>query len=232
MKSIAILQSNYLPWKGYFDIIASVDEFVLYDSVQYTKNDWRNRNQVKTANGKAWLTVPVRHSTTDQLIEETEIADKRCFRKHWNTIWQSYAKAKNRGYLEEHLQPILCMDDVPDLLSQMNARLIRSLCIMLGIRTTIIDSRAYDVAGDRNERLISICKRAGAERYVSGPSASSYLDVKAFEDAGVEIKWMDYRGYREYPQPYPPFDHQVSIVDLLACMGHDAMSCLLAGNRQ
>lgn len=232
MKSIAILQSNYLPWKGYFDIIASVDEFVLYDSMQYTKNDWRNRNQVKTANGKMWLTVPVKHSSSNQLIEETEIADKKCFRKHWNTIRQSYAKAGNRNYIEEHLQPILCMDDVPDRLSEMNAHLIRSICALLGIHTKITDSRAYVLEGDRNQRLISICTGAGAQRYVSGPAAGSYLDVKAFKDADIEIKWMDYAGYREYKQPYPPFDHQVSIVDLLACTGPHAMSFLLAGSRQ
>src|SRR5690348_6558449 len=113
MKSIAIVQSNYIPWKGYFDIIASVDEFVLYDCVQYTKNDWRNRNQIKSANGKVWLTIPVRHVSTNQLIEEIEVADNRCFQKHWKTIRQSYAKAGHIKFLDENLESVFCRDAYP-----------------------------------------------------------------------------------------------------------------------
>lgn len=232
MKKIAILQSNYIPWKGYFDVIASVDEFIIYDCVQYTKNDWRNRNQIKTANGKAWLTVPVRHLSTNQLIEEIEIADKRCFKKHWSSIRQSYARAKHLRFIEEHLEPIFCSDEVPNRLSEMNVRLIRLTSELLGIHTSICDSRSYEIEGDRNQRLISLCTRAGADCYVSGPAARAYLDIQAFKKAGIEVSWMSYGGYRDYEQPHPPFDHHVSVVDLLACTGPDAPKYLLAGTPQ
>ena len=94
MKKIAILQSNYIPWKGYFDLINMVDEFVLYDDVQYTHRDWRNRNKIKTSHGLKWLTIPVRQERFEQKIIETKVIDKRWNTKHWKSLVQNYSKAK------------------------------------------------------------------------------------------------------------------------------------------
>lgn len=93
-KRIAILQSNYIPWKGYFDMIAAVDEFILYDDMQYTRRDWRNRNQIKTPQGVQWLTVPVRvKGKYDQTIRETEIDGIDWAGTHWKIIAQNYRRA-------------------------------------------------------------------------------------------------------------------------------------------
>jgi hypothetical protein len=231
MKKIAILQSNYIPWKGYFDIIAAVDEFIIYDCVQYTKNDWRNRNMIKTAQGKAWLTVPVRHVGMEQTIDRVEIADPGCFRKHWRTFCQSYAKAAHIGYCRDGLEHLF--EDLGDerLLASANVRLLREVCRMLGVGTLIRDAREYDLAGDRNERLVELCRQAGASIYLSGAAARSYLDEDQFREAGVEVRWMSYEGYLEYTQPHPPFDHHVSVLDLLACTGENAPRFLLNGAR-
>lgn len=226
MKRIAILQSNYLPWKGYFDLIRAVDEFVLYDSVQYTKNDWRNRNQIKTAAGKRWLTVPVRHESSEQAIDAVAVADRGVFRKHWTGFRQAYARAACISHAERTLLPLFEQAASLAMLSQVNEHFIRGICALLGISTTITRSTDYALAGDRNERLVSLCRQSGATGYVSGPAARAYLDEAMFADAGIRVSWADYSGYPEYPQPHPPFDHGVSIIDLIACMGEDATGFL------
>lgn len=227
MKRVAVLQSNYLPWKGYFDIIAAVDEFIVYDCVQYTKNDWRNRNQIKTAQGKAWLTVPVSQRSLHQTIEETEVADPRCFRKHWNAFRQNYARSPHIQYCVDELEQLYEQLGGMSRLSEVNVVLIRKICSLLGIRTTIRDSGEFELEGDRNERLLGLCRQTGASHYLSGPAAGNYLDEAAFRENGVTVEWMEYGGYPEYLQPHPPFDHYVSVLDLLACTGSDAPSCML-----
>ncbi|GAB2492638.1 WbqC family protein [Pseudoxanthomonas sangjuensis] len=227
MKRVAVLQSNYLPWKGYFDIIAAVDEFIVYDCVQYTKNDWRNRNQIKTAQGKAWLTVPVRQHSLEQTIEQTEVADASCFRKHWTSFRQSYARAPHLDYCRERLEPIFLELGGCRLLSQVNLRTIKAICDMLGIGTIIRDAREYDLVGDRNERLVNLCRQAGASTYLSGAAARAYLDETLFSSEGIAVEWMRYDGYPEYAQPHPPFDHHVSVLDLLAVTGPKAPRFML-----
>jgi WbqC-like protein family len=226
MKRVAVLQSNYIPWKGYFDIIAAVDEFIVYDCVQYTKNDWRNRNQIKTPQGKTWLTVPVRQHHLAQTIEETQIADRTCFARHWRTFRHAYAKAPHLGYCTDLLEDLFLDPQPPELLGMSNVRLLRRIAEGLDIRTPIRDANAYAPSGDRNERLLDLCVKAGATTYLSGPAAAAYLDTERFASAGITVEWADYDGYREYPQPYPPFDHFVSILDLLAATGPDAKSYL------
>ena len=231
MKRVAVLQSNYIPWKGYFDIIAAVDEFIVYDCVQYTKNDWRNRNQIKTANGKSWLTVPVRQQHLTQTIAETEIADPGCFRKHWLTFRQAYAKAPHLGYCVELLEDLFLDETPPRLLSQSNARFTRRICEGLGIATPIVDSEAYEPVGDRNERLVDLCMKSGATHYLSGPAAGAYLDKAKFLQAGIALEWMRYEAYPTYQQLHPPFDHFVSVLDLLAATGCEAPHFMLHGQR-
>lgn len=231
MRRVAILQSNYIPWKGYFDIIANVDEFIIYDCVQFTKNDWRNRNQIKTAQGKTWLTVPVRQHSLQQNIDEIEIADPSCFRKHWNTIRQSYARALHIRHCTRSFEHLFLDPAPPRLLSESNLRIIRAICAELGITTTIRTAREFDLQGDRNQRLVNLCQQAGATTYLSGPAARSYLNETEFENAGITVEWMEYSGYSEYKQPHPPFDHHVSVLDLIACTGPDAAEYLIRTGR-
>jgi len=214
VKKVAILQSNYIPWKGYFDIIGMVDEFIIYDEVQYTKNDWRNRNKIKTPSGLQWITVPVYQKSLQQKISETEISNHKWGVKGWNSIKANYTKAP---YFKTHSLPFeefYCT--VKSMrLSEINVALIKLICDQLGIPTLITNSGDYSLTGDPTEKLINLCKQAGSSSYLSGPAAKNYLREDLFKQEGIEIKWMDYEGYPEYPQLYPPFQHGVSIIDLL-----------------
>jgi len=213
-KKIAILQSNYIPWKGYFDIIGMVDEFIIYDEVQYTKNDWRNRNKIKTPVGLQWITVAVYQKSLQQKISETEISNRKWGVKGWNSIKANYAKAP---YFKTHspLFEEFYHTAKSTRLSEINVALIKLICDQLGIPTLITNSADYSLTGDPTEKLINLCKQAGASSYLSGPAAKNYLREDLFKQEGIEIKWMDYEGYPEYPQLYPPFQHGVSIIDLL-----------------
>lgn len=229
MTTIAILQSNYIPWRGYFDIIASVDTFVVYDRVQYTKNDWRNRNKIKTPSGSKWLTVPVRHNSLDQRIDETEIADPEILRKHWMTITQNYRKtAPAFRAMRDVVEPLFDRT-APERLTDLNVSMLESFCGLLDIKTPLVSSDEFELGEDRNLRLVQICEQLGADRYLSGPAARSYLDESLFTDRGIEVAWMDYEGYPAYDQPHPPFDPYVSIVDLVLSVGEEAPSMLGAG---
>jgi hypothetical protein len=230
MKRVAILQSNYIPWKGYFDIIASVDDFVLYDCAQYTKNDWRNRNQIKSSDGKIWLTIPVRQRSLEQTIEQTEIADTRCFSKHWKTFCQLYAKSPYIKYCDDSFADLFLDRAPPTSLSDCNFRFIRRVCELIGIRTKIHRSNEFEISGDRNQKLVNLCTKMGATTYLSGPAADTYLDESLFRKAGICVEWMSYVGYKEYPQAYPPFDHHVSVLDLLANTGPQSADFMLHRN--
>ena len=220
-RTVAVIQSNYIPWKGYFDIIHDADLFIFYDDAQYTKNDWRNRNKIKTSEGAAWLTVPVR-AHLGQAIREVQLADALWARKHWKTLCQYYSRAPHFGRYREFFESVY-LGSRWDSLSRLNQHLITRISReLLGIATEFRDSSDYPDGGERLERLIEVLRRAGAGRYVSGPSARSYIAPELFRDAGIELVYKSYDGYPVYPQFYPPFEHNVSILDLLFHAGPDA----------
>jgi hypothetical protein len=220
-KKIAILQSNYIPWKGYFDLINSVDEFVLYDDAQYTKNDWRNRNLIKTNQGLKWLTIPVRQERLGQKIRETRITDRRWSKKHWASVCQNYSKARHFDRFRIKFERIYTSLD-SEFLSDINFRFISEINLILGIETHLSWSSDYELIEGKTERLVSICKQCNASVYLSGPAAKDYFDVELARKAGIEVQWVDYNGYPEYTQLNPPFEHSVSILDLLFNKGLDA----------
>jgi hypothetical protein len=224
MKKIAILQSNYIPWKGYFDLINMVDEFILYDDMQYTRRDWRNRNKIKTSNGLLWLTIPVEvKGKYFQKINETKISEKDWAKKHWQTIALNYAKTK---YFKEYKDRFeeLYLGDNEEYLSQINYKFIMAINDVLGISTKIRWSSEFDLVDGQTERLLGICKDCQADVYISGPAAKDYLDESLFEAENIKVEWMDYSGYSEYAQSYPPFEHGVSILDLIFNEGPHAAS--------
>ena len=219
---IAISQSNYIPWKGYFDLIQSVDEFVLFDDAQYTRRDWRNRNRIKTPQGLAWLTIPVQ--TTGQylaLIKDIEVTDDAWAPKHWKTIVAMYAQAPHFKAFAARFEP-LYLGSTETHLSRINHTWLQAACEMLEISTRLTWSMDYDVVAGRTERLVSICQQAGANTYISGPSARGYIDPQCFENAGIELQYFDYSGYEPYPQLHGPFEHAVSVIDVLCHTGPDA----------
>lgn len=218
---VAILQSNYIPWKGYFDIIHDVDLFVFYDDLQYTTRDWRNRNRIKTPKGLEWLTIPV-GARKDRLICKVEIPDRRWARKHWRTIGQYYARAKHFKRYAPFFEEVYCCTEWRNL-SVLNQYLIKRIATdLLGIQTVFRDSREFEPQGVKQERLLDLLRKAGATQYVSGPAAKDYIEPERFRDAGIELAWKDYAGYPEYPQFFPPFTHQVTVLDLLFHVGADA----------
>jgi WbqC-like protein family len=220
MKKLAILQSNYIPWKGYFDLIGCVDEFVLYDDMQFTKNDWRNRNQIKTPSGLQWLSIPVGQDIRRR-IKDVEILNHDWQIKHWKSLCANYARAENFKVIAEWLEPIY-MAELHSNLSQLNRRLIEAVCVYLNISTTITNSWDYELGEGKTERLVSLCRQAEATVYLSGPAAKNYLDERLFASAGIQVEWFEYSGYPSYPQLWGDFSHGVTILDLLFNCGKES----------
>lgn len=221
---IAAIQSNYIPWRGYFDFIASVDRFVIYDDVQYSTGSWRNRNRVKTAGGLRWLTVPVRNSL-GLAIDEVKIGNPT---KPWRVL--------HERVLNESLRPARYFSDAFALwadavevgdqyLSQLNVRLLRAICNYLAIDTPLLASRDLRLSGTKTGRLLQLLKKLGAKTYLSGPSASDYLDVSLLAENGIEVEYKSY-DYAEYPQLWGKFEGTVSILDLIANVGPAAREYL------
>lgn len=220
-KRVAIVQSSYIPWKGYFDLIRAVDEFILLDDVQFTKRDWRSRNRIKTPQGLLWLSVPVQtKGRFDQAIKDTEVSDPGWAETHWRSIKTHYAKAPFFPRYREALERLFTRPETH--LSEINRRMIEGLCELLGIQTRLTWSMDYTSAGSKTDRLVSLCEQSAATDYLSGPSAGDYIDTGRFAASGIALHYADYGGYPEYPQLYPPFDHQVSVIDLILNTGPEA----------
>lgn len=219
-KRVAILQSAYIPWKGYFDIIHDVDEFIFLDDVQYTRQDWRNRNRIKTADGPAWLTIPV-GTNLKRRICDVELPSTSWPRQHWSRIEASYRTAP----FFETYRPLferIYLDEKWMTLSEWNQHLIRTIAAVLGITARFRDSREFQSRSRRLDRVLDILRDADADVYVSGPAARIYIEPERFARERIELEWKSYDGYPEYAQPYPPFAHDVTILDLLFQVGPDA----------
>ena len=222
-KRVGIIQSNYIPWKGYFDFIACVDEFVLLDEVQYTRRDWRNRNKIKTADGLHWLTIPVDVSGKyTQTIEQTKIADPNWAGEHLASLRHAYARAPHAKEQWPWLQPLYETAAQLPMLTAVNELFIRAIAERLGIDTKISRSSDYGGAEGKNERLLAICAGAGASVYLSGPAAASYIDHALWNAQGINVEFKSYDGYPDYPQLHGPFEHGVTILDLFFNLGDDA----------
>jgi hypothetical protein len=226
--TVVITQSNYLPWRGYFDMLRTADEVILLDSVQYTRRDWRNRNKIKTASGAVWLTVPVEvKGHYCQAIDETRVSDHIWVDKHRRTIDLAYRRAPHHAEMFGWLDGLLASIAAEPLLSRINEVLLRAICERLGLAmpirrcTDVLDRDAMREM-DATERLVRLAEAAGATRYLSGPAAKAYLDLAPFDARDIAVEWMSYAGYPDYPQLWGAFEPQVSIVDLLLNTGDDA----------
>jgi WbqC-like protein family len=220
-RRVAVLQSNYIPWKGYFDIIHDVDLFVFYDDVQYTKNDWRNRNRIKSRAGADWITIPA-GSDGHRLICEVELPSDAWQAKHWRTLTQNYCRAPHFARYAPYFEDLYLGRRWSNL-SHLNQTLVREISHeFLGISTEFADSRSFALAGRKQDRLLDLVVACGADIYVSGPAAQAYIDPARFAAEGVDLVWKDYGGYPEYPQRHPPFEHGVSVLDLLFNVGPQA----------
>lgn len=214
MRTAVILQSNYIPWRGYFDLLRKADVFVLYDEVQYTRRDWRNRNKIASKNGLQWLTIPVLSAGKyDQSIAETKVTDNSWTAKHWRAVTHCYGKATNFSAFGPHLESCYEAAKKEVLLSRINEIFLRACADYLQIDTPFAHS--CDVPGDADPtgRLLQICQHFGADNYLSGSAAKSYLDVGVFERAKVQVEWMS---YPDYPATSSnPENCPASIIDAL-----------------
>ncbi len=217
-RTVAVLQSAYLPWKGYFDLIHDVDLLVFYDDVQYTRQDWRNRNRIKTPHGLRWLTIPVGTSLARRICD-VELPAGDWQSRHWQALRSAYGGAPHFGRYRELLAHLYC-ERRWETLSQLNQHLVGTIAReLLGIRTQIVDSRDYAAAGRKQDRLLDLLDEVGASVYVSGPAGRRYLEPDRFTARGIELRWKSYEGYPEYPQLHGPFVHEVTVLDLLFQVG-------------
>jgi hypothetical protein len=222
-KTIAIVQSNYVPWKGYFDLMAVADEFVLFDEVQFTRRDWRNRNRIITNGTARWLTIPVRTAGRSRApIDTIEIADPSWAKRHWARLQTSYRRSAYFRWLSPRLESLY--QQAPELsrLTTVNELFLRCLANLIELPTQLM--RSSDVphqARTPTGRLIEICQARGATVYVSGPSARAYIDAAQFANAGIALCYANYSGYPEYHQGTAVFDHHTSLLDTLFNCGPD-----------
>lgn len=222
MKKVAILQSNYIPWKGYFDLIGAVDEFIIYDDMQYTRRDWRNRNRIKTPQGVKWLTIPVKvKGKYHQKIKETLIDGSKWAEVHWKALTQNYRRSPYFDEIASWLEPLYLTESYKHL-SSLNRRFIEAVCDYLRIKTVISNSWDYALLDGKAERLASLCAQAGGTEYISGPIAKDYIEESIFTEQGIKLTWFEYSGYPEYPQLWGDFVHEVTILDLLFNCGENA----------
>jgi len=219
---IAIIQSCYIPWKGFFDLIGRCDEYVVFDSAQFVKRHWHNRNRIKTANGTEWLTIPVlSRSRYHQPINEVEI-ERSWADKHWRSIELAYRRAPFFDLISPTVRGWYELADKETRLTPVNLIFLNGLSAWLGLKTRIVDDSLYPSEGFKTAHLLTIARAAKADSYLSGPSARSYLDESMFAAEGIGVEWMSYEGYPTYPQLYGPFEHGVTVLDVLFNTGPDA----------
>jgi hypothetical protein len=207
------------------------DEFVIYDDMQYTRRDWRNRNMIKTKDGVKWLTIPVDvKGKYFQKISETRISDMTWAAKHWDTIKHSYAKAK---YFDDYKSVFedLYLNCKEEYLSKVNYIFIKKICEILGINTPMRWSSEFELLEEKTERLVDICKKLGATEYYSGPAAKAYMNEELFEKENIKVHYFDYSGYPQYNQLHGEFTHAVSIIDLIFSEGPDATKFMKTFNK-
>lgn len=222
-RKIAITQSNYIPWKGFFDSIQLVDVFVLYDDMQYTKRDWRNRNMIKSPEGTQWLSIPVEvKGKYFQKIRETRISDPSWAKSHWTTLCHVYGKMPGFAEYSPLFEELYRKEYT--YLSEVNYAFIKAICEILNIQTEIIWSSEFELPEGKTERLVHICKTLNGTDYYTGPAAKNYMEERLFEEENIRIHYYDYSGYPEYSQRFPPFTHGVSILDLIFSVGKEAHS--------
>lgn len=221
MSRVGIIQSNFLPWRGYFDFIQEVDTFIILEDVQYTKRDWRNRNRLRSLDTDTqWLSVPViarRDTNIDEVIIDRT---QRWPSKALSYLEYNYKKSPFFNDYFDHIEKIFGLND--DRLVDLNYKLIRAICSWLGINTKLIRSTELDTHGKKEQKLINLVKSVNGNSYLSGPSAKNYIIEENWQRNEIKLSYKNYNGYPNYPQIAEPFVSDVSIIDLLFMVGDAA----------
>lgn len=221
---VGIIQSCYLPWRGYFDFIRDVDLFVFFDDTQFTRRDWRNRNKIKTAQGPVWITVSVNDVYASQSIFDTGIDYAHDWpQRHINLFRQWYSKAP---FYSDYAEELFALIRTPRrTISDLNVVLTQWIVAKLGIKTELHLSSEYHPQGLKTERLIDILKKVKATAYVSGPSARDYMQEDRFREEKIRLEYKNY-DYAPYPQLWGDFNGAVTVMDLLFNTGPEAVTYL------
>lgn len=224
---ITIHQPEHLPWLGFFDKIRQADVFVLLDHVQFRKNYYQNRNKVRSDKGAVWLTVPVlTKGNPSQAINEVEVNNQgspRWKEKSWRSILQFYRQARYWSYHKPFFYSLYHNDW--DRLVEINECIMRYLLSALGINVTVMRSSEIKVEGRGNDLVLNVCKKLDADVYLSGVSGKDYLDLKTFADAGIEVRFQEFR-HPVYKQMYEPFVPCLSVIDLLFNYGPESLDVI------
>ncbi len=219
----AIHQPNFFPWPGYFRKMAESDVFIFLDNVDITLGSSKSithRTRIKTAQGEAWLSVPLRKGSS-KLIREQQIDNSQPWaRKMLTTLHHNYARCPFYASLMEWFEPFLL--EHHENLSELNIRLIRRCCAMLDITTTTrVASEMEPESTDRNNRLIQLCVQAGADEYLSGKGGAGYNAEEEFASRGVRIRYIQYPDF-VYPQLHGPFLAGLSLLDMYCNLGPES----------
>lgn len=215
---VSMHQPNYLPWSGFFHKMSRSDVLVLLDTVQYTKNGFQNRTQIKTPQGASWLTVPVlTRGRFKQVTNLVEIDKKTGWkRKHLRSIETNYGRAPHFERYLSWLEDLYGRDW--DKLVDLNTFAIRYIAEELKIETRIVMASCLGVSGSGSELLLSICETLGASVYLSGPSGKRYLEEKRFEERNIRVAFHGFV-HPAYGQQFGGFVPNLSIIDLLLNRG-------------
>ena len=225
---VAIHQPQFMPWLGYFDKMDRADAFVLLDNVQYKKSEWQNRNRIKTAQGKQWLTVPVRFKFPAP-IAEVEVNNAENWRnKHWQALRTHCARAPHweriGAVLEEFYQRDWCM------LAELNQVSLEWLKEYMGVETPLYLASEMDLSAEPTQRLVDICKIVGAGTYLSGVDGAKYMQMELFAEAGIEVIFQQY-DHPTYSQLFGAFESHLSALDLAINCGPDSLEIVRSGRR-
>ena len=218
---VAITQSNYLPWKGYFEIIKFVDEFIFLDEVQFTRRDWRNRNLIRNAEKKVWITLPVKSKGNyKEIISKIQVSNNNWRSSHLKIIESHYSKSE---YFEETYKFVKnCFDKLDtNNLSDINKFLIIEISRYLGFKTKFLDSKTIKInsTNDPSQRIFEIANARKAKIYVTGPAAKNYLNENKFTNNSINVEWFDYKDTKVYNQSYQYFIPNLSIIDCMMNCG-------------
>lgn len=221
---VAAHQPQYLPWLGYFDKIYRADIFVLLDNVQFKKNEWQNRNRVKTAQGSQWLTVPVRYKYP-QLINQVKINNKDKWQhRQRQTVISNYKKAPYWYLLEEFFEEIFSLKW--QYISQLNIHVVKKLAGLLGItRSLYVASELGEFPEDPDDRLIALTRHFGADTYLAGGGGREYMNMEKYAESGIEVIFQEYE-HPVYDQLFGDFKPFMSVVDLIYNHGRASLEIL------
>lgn len=211
---LAAHQPNFIPWIGFFHKMAQADKFVLADDVQYTTHGFINRNHIKTAAGKLWLTVPViTRGRRLQKINEVRIdKDQDWRRKHRNTLQFNYKYAPYFDYYADFFERLYQQEWI--FLVDLNIALIEFIRKALNISGPIYLSSELNLHSEKTRRIVEMLKKTGCSKYLSGESGRKYLDEDLFKEEGVELIYSDFK-HPTYHQQFGEFIPNLSVIDLL-----------------